>query len=249
VAFSMMITGTTRYWHPVMSVATTTPSYWLNWKVFLCSMWILISVLVASILISKNECRRRNHDPNHDSEDEIPPGTLYGDEVWRACLRSVHPGYLLAFRLFAFVVLLMMLIMNVIVDGGTIFYYYTQWTFALVTVYFALGSWLSMEGCHRYGHDAYLHFDDAEGANSKTTIATATRDPPNLERRKAGFLAYAFQIIFQVNGGAVILTDTVFWFIIVPFLAIKDYKLNFLIVNMHLINAVFLLVETALNSL
>lgn len=30
-----------------------------------------------------------------------------------------------------------------------------------------------------------------------------------------------------MNAGAVILTDCVFWFIIVPFLTIKDYNLNF----------------------
>ncbi|XP_028085982.1 uncharacterized protein LOC114286952 [Camellia sinensis] len=45
------------------------------------------------------------------------------------------------------------------------------------------------------------------------------------------------------------LTDCVFWFIIVLFLAIKDYDLNFLIINMHTINAVFLLGDTALNCL
>lgn len=31
----------------------------------------------------------------------------------------------------------------------------------------------------------------------------------------------------QINAGAVMLTDCVFWFIIVPFLTIKDYNLNF----------------------
>ena len=31
----------------------------------------------------------------------------------------------------------------------------------------------------------------------------------------------------QMNAGAAILTDCVFWFIIVPFLTIKDYNLNF----------------------
>lgn len=30
-----------------------------------------------------------------------------------------------------------------------------------------------------------------------------------------------------MNAGAVMLTDIVFWFILVPFLAIKDYNLNF----------------------
>ncbi|CAL5336228.1 unnamed protein product [Camellia sinensis] len=52
-----------------------------------------------------------------------------------------------------------------------------------------------------------------------------------------------------MNAGVVVLTDCVFWFIIVPFLAIKDYDLNFLIINLHTINAVFLLGDTTLNCL
>lgn len=73
------------------------------------------------------------------------------------------------------------------------------------------------------------------------------------------------------------LTDCVFWFIIFPFLTVKDYNLNFvsksavfpnmapqiltnevlihrfllwqLLIGMHSVNAVFLLGEAALNSL
>lgn len=82
-----------------------------------------------------------------------------------------------------------------------------------------------------------------------------------------------------MNAGAVVLTDCVFWFIIVPFLTRKDYDLNFvsffsfclllymrslrtsseilnycnytlqLLISMHSINVVFLLGEAALNSL
>ncbi|KAI8543594.1 hypothetical protein RHMOL_Rhmol08G0230600 [Rhododendron molle] len=60
-----------------------------------------------------------------------------------------------------------------------------------------------------------------------------------------------------MNAGAVMLTDCIFWLLIVPFLETKDYDLNFcalsltwqLIINMHTINAVFLLVDTALNCL
>ncbi|EPS60598.1 hypothetical protein M569_14206, partial [Genlisea aurea] len=221
-------------WHPSppAGVDTTASSYWFNGKVLLCSVWILISAVVASILISKYESPEEDDGPRRK-----PPGMLYRDQVWRPCLESIHPVHLLVFRLFGFVVLLLMLVMNVVVDGGEIFYYYTQWTFALVTIYFALGSVLSIQGCYNYAH--HIH---PEAGVSKTTLQGSNRE-------KAGFFAYAFQIIFQMNAGAVILTDTVFWFVIVPFLAINDYKLNFLIVNMHVINAVFLLAETAMNSL
>ncbi|KAL7233325.1 hypothetical protein ACSBR1_017037 [Camellia fascicularis] len=52
-----------------------------------------------------------------------------------------------------------------------------------------------------------------------------------------------------MNAGAVMLTDCVFWFIIVPFLAIKDYNLNFVIDYKYAYHAVFLLGDTALNCL
>ncbi|KAL7098505.1 hypothetical protein ABFS83_09G019600 [Erythranthe nasuta] len=250
MSFLTFITGSTKSWQPAMTVDTTTASYWLNWRVLLCSIWILISLVFASLLISKHEYRKKsggtvsteNQQQRKEEEEEFP-GVLYEDEVWKPCIRSIHPVWLLGFRVFAFVVLLLMLILNVIVDGGSIFYFYTQWTFTLITIYFGLGSLLSMNGCYRYSNSGGDNRFDAEGGGPTKGMDL------NQERKKAGFFAYAFQIIFQMNAGAVMLTDTVFWFILVPFLAIKDYNLNFLIINMHSINAVFLLGETALNSL
>ncbi|KAL6493532.1 hypothetical protein OROGR_032311 [Orobanche gracilis] len=122
---------------------------------------------------------------------------------------------------------------------------------------FRLGSLLSMRGCYRYNQSgANKHFDSESGSSMtirNNNMLNATKgmeiNQENVVREKAGILAYIFQIIFQMNAGAVLLTDTVFWFILVPFLLIKAYNLNFLIINMHSINAVFLLGETALNSL
>lgn len=45
------------------------------------------------------------------------------------------------------------------------------------------------------------------------------------------------------------LTDCVFWFIIFPFLTVKDYSVNFILIGMHSVNAVFLLGEASLNSM
>ncbi|PIN20260.1 hypothetical protein CDL12_07052 [Handroanthus impetiginosus] len=260
MSFLTFITGSTKSWQPAMTVNTTTASYWLNWRVLLCCIWVLMSMVFASVLITKNECRRNPEEGSAENQRREPPGILYEDELWKPCLTSIHPGWLLLFRVFAFLVLLLMLILNVIVDGGSIFYFYTQWTFTLITIYFGLGSLLSMHGCYNYmNHQTHddQHFDTELGSyEPSTTLQTshnATKgmnlNQENRVRQKAGFFGYIFQIIFQMNAGAVMLTDTVFWFIIVPFLAIKDYNLNFLIINMHSINAVFLLGETALNCL
>ncbi|CAA0826708.1 Unknown protein [Striga hermonthica] len=259
MSFLTFITGSTRSWQPALTVDTTNASYWLNWRVLLCSIWILMSMVFASLLISKHEYRQSSNERSLESQqqEKEPAGVLYEDEVWRPCLKSIHPVWLLGYRVFAFVVLSLMLILNVVVDGGAIFYFYTQWTFTLITIYFALGSLLSMWGCYRYNKNgAGMQFDAENGSSSTTQNINVVNfakgvelNQENVVRKKAGCLAYTFQIIFQMNAGAVMLTDTVFWFILVPFLVIKAYNLNFLIINMHSINAVFLLGETALNSL
>ncbi|KAJ4879138.1 Uncharacterized protein Rs2_36192 [Raphanus sativus] len=59
--------------------------------------------------------------------------------------------------------------------------------------------------------------------------------------------SYTYTILFQTCAGAVVLTDIVFWGLIYPFT--KGYRLSFLHVCMHSVNAVFLLGDTCLNSL
>ncbi|KAK9278425.1 hypothetical protein L1049_027990 [Liquidambar formosana] len=251
-------------WQPIVTADTTMTNYWLNWRVLLCAIWVLITTFVASFLIWKFEASRNSKHESAETRQETA-GLLYEDEVWRPCLKHIHPAWLLAFRVFAFVVLLVLLNVTAAVDGGGIFYYYTQWTFTLVTIYFGLGSLLSMYGCYRYhnrvGGDRVdnVALDAEQGTNVTPThvensnmsnIVKCLGSPEEHHvRQTAGIWGYAFQIIFQMNAGAVMLTDCVFWFIIVPFLTIKDYDLNFLIINMHTINAVFLLGDTALNCL
>lgn len=257
------LTGSSKdSWQPIMTADTTSSTYWLNWRVLLCAIWVLISMILAFTLIWKHEGFRKRHSRENQQESA---GGLYEDETWMPCLKGIHPAWLLAFRVFAFFVLLALLIVTAITDGGSIFYFYTQWTFTSITIYFGLGSLLSVKGCYQYhkkaGGDRVDNVEvDAEqgtcvatphGQNSKMSNPSKTSGPNEdcHVREPAGFWGYVFQIIFQMNAGAVMLTDCVFWLIIVPFLMTKDYNLNFLVINMHSINAVFLLGETALNCL
>ncbi|KAL5544185.1 hypothetical protein UlMin_007969 [Ulmus minor] len=251
-------------WHPVMTGDTTAPGYWLNWRVMICAIWLLISMILALFLVLKFEGFRNSRRFNRETQEETT-SVLYEDETWKPCLKTIHPAWLLAFRVVAFFVLLVLLIITAFSDGGAIFYYYTQWTFTLITIYFGLGSLLSINGCYRYHKKASgdkvnsVEIDAEQGTYMTPALVlcnSTNRDKGGLEPRSkhhdrqiAGFWGYVFQIIFQMNAGAVILTDCVFWFIIVPFLTIKDYNLNFLIINMHTINAVFLLGDAALNCL
>ncbi|KAF9626678.1 hypothetical protein IFM89_038773 [Coptis chinensis] len=256
------LTGSSKVvWQPEMTADTTTPAYWLNWRVALCALWISSCMLVASVLIWKYEGSKKSR-PNGEETQQDEKGILYEDEAWKPCLKEIHPAWLLVYRVAAFFLLLVLLIANVVVDGGGIFYFYTQWTFTLVTVYFGLGSLLSVYGCYKYrnkvsgarmGSDAeqgmYVsptHDENTNACNSEKNSVPQDQDPV---RQTAGTWGYIFQVIFQMNAGAVMLTDFVFWFVIVPFLEIKDYNLNVLLVGMHSINAVFLLGDTALNCL
>ncbi|XP_039040368.1 uncharacterized protein LOC120178641 isoform X3 [Hibiscus syriacus] len=221
-------------WQPAMTANTTTPGYWFNWRVLLCALWVLFTAIVSLIMIWKCEGLRK---PNQDGEEtqQDTEGSLHEDETWRPCLKGIHPAWLMAFRLVAFFVLLILLIVTAFVDGGSIFYYYTQWTFTLITIYFGLGSLLSIRGCYQYhkrvSGDKVDNVElDAEqgnhaGAASGETSINAGKiispEPPegHLVRQRAGTWGYVFQIIFQ------------------------------LAINMHTINAVFLLGDTALNCL
>ncbi|CAI9756290.1 unnamed protein product [Fraxinus pennsylvanica] len=152
---------------------------------------------------------------------------------------------------------------DTIIHSAGIFYFYTQWTFTLVTIYFGIGSSISIHGCIRYFHEVDGERDDGSNAERGSYVAPSLEDKddlPSMTRslnhhrepldcRTADAWEYAFQILFQMCAGAVTLTDSVFWLIIYPFLTGKDYRLHFLVVCMHSVNAVFLLGETFLNRL
>ncbi|KAH7550473.1 hypothetical protein JRO89_XS13G0198800 [Xanthoceras sorbifolium] len=260
-------TGSPRIsWHPAMTVDTTTSSYWFNWRVTICAVWVSISLMFASFLIWKYEGFRNPNRGGGETAQQETAGSLYEDETWKPCLKGVHPAWLLAFRVIAFIVLLILLTVTAFFDGGSIFYYYTQWTCTLITIYFGLGSLLSMYGCYQY-HKSVSgdKVDNVEGdaeqgtfvvppshggenSNSSAKIRNSLEESHG-RRRSAGMWGYVFQIIFQMSAGAVLLTDCVFWFIIVPFLEINNYGLNILVINMHTVNVVFLLGDAVLNCL
>ncbi|XP_057421837.1 uncharacterized protein LOC130715736 isoform X2 [Lotus japonicus] len=176
-----------------------------------------------------------------DQRGENQAGLVYEDEAWNTCLIGIDPSWLLIYRVISFIVLLALIIANVAAEGAGIFYFYTQLTFSLLTIYFGLGSLFSLYGCLFKQNK----FED-RGANS---AAFDTELGTYHTRKIAGVWGYIFQILYQTCAGAVLLTDSVFWFIIYPIRTNKDYGLDFLIFCMHTINAVFLLGDTSLNCM
>nr|XP_033510147.1 uncharacterized protein LOC117274932 [Nicotiana tomentosiformis] len=111
-------------------------------------------------------------------------------------------------QLIAFALLLSLLITDVVTHGLRILNFYTQWTFTLVTIYFGLGSSLSIYGClesRKEGNSENSDVVDAE-KGSYTTDST----PENASviilynglnshvTEAAGLWGYVFQIIFQL---------------------------------------------------
>ncbi|KAF8098631.1 hypothetical protein N665_0261s0001 [Sinapis alba] len=254
IDLSSFVTGTTEHtWQPALSAETNIPSYWLNWRFFVCAIFILTSMFLSSFLIWKYEgpIKRKADDQRE------PTGVVYDDETWNTCVTSIHPNWLLGFRVFGFVVLLGLISGNVIADGASIFIFYTQLTFTLVTIYFGLGALVSIyryksgENCQ----NGVSTVDEELGSYRPSVNGNVFKSSNGHERHNrstrqtASTLGYIHQILFQTCAGAVLLTDGVFWFIIYPFLTSKDFSLDFFIVVMHSVNAVFLLSETFLNSL
>ncbi|KAI3474903.1 hypothetical protein Pfo_030214 [Paulownia fortunei] len=241
----------------------TTLSYWLNWRVFLCAIWVLTPMVVASFLIWKYE-HSDNIESDRGTTQQESSLSLQYNKSWKPCLKEVHPIFLMFFRMIAFCLLLIALSFDVAIHGVELFYYYTQWTFTLVTIYFGLGSLLSIHGCFHHlkiNSSSKCHLSEdmeqglymplAHGVNGNGLKLLERSDHTGKSRAllTSGFWENLFQVLFQMTAGAVTLTDFVYWSVIFPFMALKDYEMNFLTVITHSLNAILLLGDTALNSL
>ncbi|KAG2264178.1 hypothetical protein Bca4012_078724 [Brassica carinata] len=124
---------------------TSSLDYWLNWRVFLCAVWVLTPMIIALFVIWKFE-------KDSSVETQRPKGSYseHSEDIWRPSLKQIHPGWLLGFRVLAFCFLLTSNIVRLAFRGFRIYYYYTQWTFTLITIYFRMGSLFSVYGCFQH---------------------------------------------------------------------------------------------------
>ncbi|KAF7153862.1 hypothetical protein RHSIM_Rhsim01G0293000 [Rhododendron simsii] len=203
----------------------------------------------------------------------IPKGHVSSTQLWTSCWRGLHPAYLLGLRFGSFLITSGFLAWDIIVDGPSVLVYYTEWTFTLVIIYFGIGTIVSAQGCMVYysknpptdinGESGEFITRDVEEGSISTSAAITSREKEtrgtyikwpshhNQEaiQERAGFWGYLMQTSYQTCAGAVIITDLVFWCIILPFLPNVHLKLNLLMGCMHTLNAVFLLLDTAVNDL
>lgn len=232
----------------------TSFDYWFNWRVLLCAIWVIVPMIVSLLVLWKYEDSSVQTQPSLNGSD-----VLCIDDVWRPCFEQIHPGWLLGFRVIGFCFLLANNIARFANRGWRIYYYYTQWTFTLIAIYFGMGSLLSIYGCLQYkkqGNTGLIA--DQVGIDAENGFRSPLIDGDNMvsfEKRKTSdsealkSYVHLFQIIYQMGAGAAVLTDSIYWTVIFPFLSLQDYEMSFMTVNLHTSNLVLLLIDTFLNRL
>ncbi|AEE77361.1 unnamed protein product [Arabidopsis thaliana] len=232
----------------------TSFDYWFNWRVLLCAIWVIVPMIVSLLVLWKYEDSSVQTQPSLNGND-----VLCIDDVWRPCFERIHPGWLLGFRVLGFCFLLANNIARFANRGWRIYYYYTQWTFTLIAIYFGMGSLLSIYGCLQYkkqGNTGLIA--DQVGIDAENGFRSPLIDGDNMvsfEKRKTSgsealkSYVHLFQIIYQMGAGAAVLTDSIYWTVIFPFLSLQDYEMSFMTVNLHTSNLVLLLIDTFLNRL
>ncbi|XP_042395558.1 uncharacterized protein LOC121985908 isoform X2 [Zingiber officinale] len=223
-------------------------AYWLRWQVAVCLVVLAVPAAVSVSVISSGRA-----DP------------LRSSDLWLSCWKKASRFWLLGFRVVSLSILCFLLWQVLLLDGVFAFYFYTQWTFLLVIIYFLIASVISAYGCWMYGKratendeaNAFLKEDVVVDIpvtlNATNRNKNASKSRSNYEhgyyQQKAGFWGYLMLIAYQTSAGAVVLTDIVFWGLLVPFLTDEHFKLDLLMGCMHTLNFIFLLLDTTLNSL
>ncbi|KAL6504970.1 hypothetical protein OROGR_024787 [Orobanche gracilis] len=206
--------------------------YWLQWQVVVCALIFILPTAIAIRILRQKV-------------DLVVPVDL-----WATCWRNLHPRWLLIYRAFAFLAMALLLYDTVAAFGFFVFFFYTQWTCSLVMVYFALATIVSVRGCR-------IHVSEHSPTREKDKFLKYGTELASKERESKGFVK-----LEQVNynpipieelgfmcAGAVVLTDIVFWCLLLPFMTDENFQLTLMIGCMHSVNAVVLIIESALNRL
>lgn len=239
-----------------MQRSTVGVDYWMKWQVPVCG---LIIAIPAAVAIKSIKARTRN---GGEEAQNLNDSLL----LWVPCWRKLSPKWLLLYRALAFISMAYLLYQMLLFSGLFGFYFYTQWTFTLVMVYFAIGTIVSAQGClmstdkasaENAEKDKFLK-NGSKGNESGAALGSRRgKGSTNLQnhdsydeaRRGPGLLGSLMQIVYQTSAGASVLTDLVFWFILVPMMSGKQFELTLLIGCIHSLNAIFLVIDSLLNAL
>lgn len=221
-------------------------------SLILCSAIIVVCAVAAIVLIVVKE-------------GSSASSAVHTDNLWKPSCSSLHPFWLLAFRFLAFVYASTILTTDVIIAGFSIFYFYTQWSFLLLIIYFGLATVVSALAASRsrlsssfipnsestvgFIKGYYNGGDDVESKNAIATLQMYWETVFTENEELASFPGFLMQIIFQTLAGAAMLTDAVYWMGIFPLMKELPRTYDFLEINLHGMNVVFLLVDILLSRM
>ncbi|KAJ4869715.1 hypothetical protein Rs2_48714 [Raphanus sativus] len=190
------------------------------WYDFICFGIVLAAIVASLWFLLRRE--RGSIDDEDTAQSSLLPSRAGSENLglarlWTSCWRGLHPGWLLFTRSLSFLSMAALLAWDVLKWDARIFVYYTEWTFMLVMIYFAMGIVASLYGCLEYSKEPTL------GA-SEDTVVNMIGDQDFRERLR--IYGCFMETIFQTSAGAVVLTDVVFWLVIVPFISNTHLGLN-----------------------
>lgn len=243
-----------------------------HWPFAVCIAGVSCFAIVAILLLRKYEGAKVSVPRKDDMEDPsvvgiVPVGYLCREELWSSCGGALNPNWLLLFRALCVVYLLPILLYNVVLKGGVVFLFYTECTFTLLIVYFALAFRQSLLHYLRIrpsestvdqitSSESLLNGDlEAGDGGIGKTVDVSTHPLPFARLRgrdmqeDAGVEGYVTQCVFQTVLPAAVLTDLVYWGLLIPLFLPSHFYHSFVDINMHAVNLVLLTIEFALNSL
>ncbi|KAF3654725.1 putative protein phosphatase 2C 2-like [Capsicum annuum] len=250
--------------------------YWLQWQVAICAVIFIIPTVVALRLIISKRRRRMNEQNIIKSTDLWIPCWRNLHPIWLLCFRAsaflamVFLLYQTVANLGFFVFLFytqrswvlavvkasgsMVRLHSITVDtcdptlhrilhiagsfrasGCPLFEIQTRFCNSLGTIISARGCWL------------YTRNPLSQPGERDKFLKKAVEE--NSSEQQLGLWENSMLIMYQVCAGAVMLTDIVFWCLLLPFMTGENFKLTLLIGLMHSVNAVFLLLDSVLSNL
>ncbi|KAL2642034.1 hypothetical protein R1flu_009621 [Riccia fluitans] len=235
----------------------------VHWPFFGCLAVIVLYIIFAIKFLRQYEGPGRPRGSKaHPYMGVFTVADLDGAELRKSCWNAVHPRWLLGFRLFAFCYLLSLILINLYAEGFWMFNFFTQWTFSLLTAYFGVAAWVTYKHCLqlKYGEtesntetlEEQIKLTSEDSMSLKLFDTKVDSSKPQAFRNEItspGRVGYVMQIMFQVAGAAVLMTDSVYWLILVPYVLPKSFQHNFIDINLHCVNAVLLAIEILLNDM
>lgn len=221
-------------------------------SLLLCSAIIVVCAVAGTVLIVLKE----------GSSSSSP---VYTDDLWKPSCTCLHPFWLLAFRFLACLYSTTILITDVVASGFSIFYFYTQWSFLLLIAYFGIATVVSALAASRsrLSGSYFARSENAVGlikgyyngggdVESKNAIATLQMYWETVfaeNEELASVPGFLMQIVFQTVAGAAMLTDAVYWLGLFPLMKDLPRSYDFLEINLHGMNVVFIIVDMMLSRM